>query len=151
MLTLKPLEDKAALERIYTDPWITKVGHDHRPAAPIYHTAARYLGAYVGTTLVGAFLVIESGFIEMDMHALLSQKALPWCRDFGRMCLDFIFGHEHIQRVNAMILEGLESACNYAQKIGFKTEGFKRDSAQVGGKLVGIHMLGMTRADWSAA
>jgi hypothetical protein len=151
MLTLTPLEDKAALERIYADPWITKVGHDHRPAAPIYHTAARYLGAHVHGALVGAFLVIESGFIELDLHALLSQKALPWCREFGRMCLDYAFGMAHIQRVSANVLEGLEAARNYCLHIGFKLEGFKRDAAQVGGKLVGIHMLGMTRREWSAA
>jgi len=148
MLTLTPLEDSAALAKIYADPWISKVGHDHRPAAPIHHPAARYLGAYVHGRLVGAFLIIESGYLELDLHALLSRRALAWCREFGRMCLDHVFGMQHIQRVNANVLEGLESARNYCLHLGFKLEGFKRDAAQVDGKLVGIYMLGMTRREW---
>lgn len=148
MLTLTPLEDSAALASIYADPWISKVGHDHRPAAPIKHPAARYLGAYAHGKLVGAFLIIESGFMELDLHALLSRRALAWCRQFGRLCLDYAFSLSHIERVNAHVIEGLESARNYCLHLGFKLEGFKRNGVLRDGKLVGIHMLGMTRAEW---
>jgi hypothetical protein len=151
MLRLLPLNDKAALADLYRDPYIARVGHDHRPAAPIEHPAASYLGAWVGDSLVGAFLVIESGFIEWDVHALLTRRALPWCRDFGRMCLAWCFGHEVVQRVTAYVIEGLEAARNYCLKLGFVVEGFRRDAVSVGGQLVGLHVLGMTRRDWTAA
>ena len=150
MLTLTPIEDFEALDAIYADPWVSKVGHDHRPASPIKHPAARYLGAYVHGKLVGAFLIIESGFIDVDMHALLLRRAVAWSREFGRMCLDNIFANPVIERVNALVLEGLESALNYAVKIGFKPEGFRRNAAMRDGKLVGIYMLGITRAEWGA-
>jgi hypothetical protein len=151
MLTLTPLEDSEALCSIYADPWVSKVGHDHRPASPILHPAAKYLGAYVHGKLVGAFLVIESGFIELDLHALLTKKAVPWSRELGRMCLDYAFGLTHIERVTANVLEGLESARNYCMKLGFKYEGFKRNVAHRNGKPIGLYILGMTRAEWSAA
>lgn len=150
MLTIKLLDDQAALNALYADPWISKVGHDHRPASPIIHPAARYLGAYVHGKLVGAFLVIESGFIELDLHALLTRRAVAWSRQLGRLCLDYAFSLPHIQRVTANVLEGLESARNYCLKLGFKYEGFKRNVAQRGGQLIGLHVLGMTRAEWSA-
>jgi hypothetical protein len=148
MLQVEPLGDKAAIAGLYRDPYIARVGHDHRPAAPIEHPAVRYLGAWVDGCLVGAFLVIESGFIEWDLHALLTKRALPWCRDLGRMCLAWCFAHSIVQRVTAYVLEGLESARNYCLKLGFVLEGFRRDAAQVDGRLVGVHVLGMTRRDW---
>lgn len=148
MLTVTPLDDQATLAKLYKDPWISKVGHDHRPAAPVIHPAASYLGAYVSGNLVGAFLVIKSEAIGLELHALLTRKALPWCRQLGRLCLDYAFAKPHIQRVTALVIEGLESARNYCLKLGFKLEGFKRNCAQVGGVLVGVYMLGMTRAEW---
>lgn len=147
-LALKPLNDQAALRALYRDPYIARVGHDHRPAEPIDHPSANYLGAYVSGHLVGAFLVIESGWIELDLHALLTRKALPHCRTLGRMCLAWAFGRQEIQRVTAYVIEGLEAAKNYCLKLGFVAEGFRRSACQQGGRLLGVHVLGMTRRDW---
>lgn len=150
-LALKPLNDYAALSELYADPYIARVGHDHRPASPIDHPDASYLGAYVRNRLVGAFLVIESSWVELDLHALLTRKALPYCRELGRMCLDWCFSRQDLQRVTAYILEGLESAKNYCLKLGFVVEGFRRNVCLKNGQPIGIHILGMTREDWRAA
>jgi hypothetical protein len=152
MLALSALDSRShELAAIYADPWVAKVGHDHRPAAPITHPAVRYLGAYVGGSLVGAFAVIESGFIELDLHALLTKRALPYCRELGRLCLAHAFGDTAIQRVTAYITEGLESARNYCLKLGFKVEGFRRCAVQKSGRLLGVHVLGLSRQDWEAS
>lgn len=147
-IELKPLADMAVLASLYADPYIARVGHDQRPAAPIDHPAARYVGAYVDGVLVGAFLVIESGFIELDLHALLTRAALPYSRRMGRLCLALAFASSEIQRVTAYVIEDLRSAANYCRKLGFVFEGTRRDACIKEGKLLGVHIFGMTRKDW---
>lgn len=147
-IELKPLADLAALSSLYADPYIARVGHDHRGASPINHPAASYLGAYVDGEFVGAFLVIESGYIELDLHALLARRALPYSRRLGRLCLAMAFARAEVQRVTAYVIEDLRSAFNYCLKLGFQSEGMRRDACMKGGKLYGVHVLGMTRNDW---
>lgn len=147
-LALHPLTDHAALAALYRDPYIARVGHDHRPATPVEHPAAQYVGAHVDGALVGAFLLIESGFIEIDVHALLTRRALPHSRALGRLVLDRIFADRTIERITAYVIEGLTAARNYCLKLGFKAEGFRRAACVQGGVLLGVHMLGMTRSDW---
>jgi hypothetical protein len=151
LLELHPLTDQGALAALYRDPYIARVGHDHRPAAPIIHPHARYLGAYIAGKLAGAFLVIESGFIELDLHALLMRHALPYSRALGRMCLDHAFSNPVIERVTAYVIEGLTAARNYCLKLGFKTEGMRRNACRQDGRLLGVHILGMTRNEWENA
>lgn len=148
LLELAPLTDAAALAQLYADPYIARVGHDHRAASPIEHPAASYLGAYVDKRLVGAFLVIDSGYIERDVHALLTRAALLHSRALGRLCLAHVFADPAIARATAYIIEGLEMAKNYCLMLGFEYEGFRRDACMKGGKLVGVHTLGITRNDW---
>lgn len=151
VLLLRPLTDKDTLQAIYRDPYIARVGHDHRPAAPIDHPNASYMGAYADGRLVGAFLVIKSSSIELDLHALLTKRAIRHSRTLGRLCLDYAFSNPMIERVTAYVIDGLTAARNYCIKLGFKDEGFRRNACMQGGRLLGIHMLGMTRKEWSQA
>jgi len=151
MLSVEPLSDLDAVSAICADPYVARAGHDHRPVAAIDHPNAHYLGAYVEGSLVGAFLVIESGWIELDLHALLTRKALAWCRELGRLCIAWCFGHPMVQRVTAQVIEGLEAARNYCRRLGFVDEGFRRDAAMVGGELRGVYVLGLTRRQWGEA
>jgi hypothetical protein len=148
LLALEPLTDQSALAALYSDPYIARVGHDHRPATPLHHPAAHYMGAHVDDVLVGAFLVIESGFIETDVHALLTRRALPHSRELGRLCLHYLFLSSAIERVTAYVIEGLTSARNYCLKLGFKDEGIRRAACMKNGALVGIYTLGITRNEW---
>ena len=147
-LELHPLIDQRALAALYDDPYIARVGHDHRPAKPLQHDAVRYIGAYIDGELVGAFLIIESGFIELDAHVLLNRQALPYSRQLARLCMNQLFSDEKLQRISTYVIDGLTEARNFARKLGFKDEGFRRDACQKGGQLLGLHMLGMTRTDW---
>jgi len=151
MLTLKPLAaDGAELAAIYADPWVAKVGHDDRAAAPVIHPLTLYLGAYVYGALVGAFLLIRFSRREIEIHSLLQREALPWCRKLGRLCIGAAFADPDVTRVTANIIEGLESARNYCLKLGFVAEGFRRDAVMLGGRLVGVYVLGLIRQDWEA-
>lgn len=148
LLAVQPLLDQGALAPLFLDPYIARVGHDDRPAAPIAHPHVRYLGAYVNDELVGAFMVVESGYIEIDVHALLTRSALPHSRDLGRMCLAHVFADPAIERITAYVIEGLTAARNYCLKLGFKVEGLRRSACRQRGHLLGVHILGMTRNDW---
>jgi len=148
LLELHPLSDQGALAPLFLDPYIARVGHDDRPAAPIAHPHVRYLGAYVDGDLVGAFMVVESGYVEVDVHALLARRALPHSRDLGRMCLAHVFADPAIERATAYVIDGLGAARNYCRKLGFKDEGARRMACRQNGRLLDVHILGMTRKDW---
>lgn len=155
---VKPLQHKtedetrSAVNSILQDPRISaRISHDHREAGYISHPNASYLGAYVEDRLVGVFVVIDSGFVEVDLHVALKPEAIQHARDLGRACLDHVFTRDQdLARATAYVIEGLESACNYCLKLGFKREGFRRDACMKGGRLVGVHVLGITRAEWEA-
>lgn len=137
------------LQEVYSDPYITKVGHDHRPAAPIHHPNVTYLSAWVGEVFAGAFLVIKQSAVELELHALLKRSALKYSRMLGIQCLSWAFSQQ-ILRVTAYIIEGLTSAKNYCLKLGFKYEGCRRSACVKDGKILNVDILGMTREEWSA-
>jgi len=137
------------LMEVYSDPYITKVGHDHRPAAPIQHPNVTYLSAWIGGSFVGAFIVIKQSAIELELHALLKKSALKESRTLGLACLAWAFA-QPILRVTAYIIEGLETAKNYCIKLGFKVEGCRRCACIQNGKVKDVYMLGMTRQEWGA-
>ena len=53
-------------------------------------------------------------------------------------------------RLTGYIREGIQTAVNHCLKMGFKYEGFRRDALLVNGELKGIHILGLTRREWSS-
>lgn len=137
------------LEQVYSDPYIAKVGHDHRPASPVIHPLATYLTATVNGAFAGAFLAIRTTALNIDLHALLLRDSVRHSRRLGMACLQWAFETHPIERVTALVIEGLESAKNYCLRLGFAYEGYQRHAVMQHGILKGIHMLGMTRADWS--
>jgi len=139
---------KGHLLEVYSDPYILKVGHDHRPAAPIDHPAVTYLSAWVGETFVGAFMAIRFSPVEIEWHSLLSKTAIKDSRGLGRAFLAWAFA-QPILRVTAYVIEGLESAKNYGLKLGMTLEGFRRDACIQSGQIKGVYVLGITRTDWS--
>lgn len=136
------------LNDVYSDPYIIRVGHDHRPASPIAHPAVTYLTATVHGTFVGAFMVIKFSVLEFELHSLLKRSALVYSRQLGKMFLDWAFKNHSISRVTAYVIAGLELAKNYCLKLGFKYEGLRRDACMQNGILKDVHILGMTRKDW---
>jgi hypothetical protein len=135
------------LLEVYSDPYITKVGHDHRPSAPIQHPNATYLSAWVDGKFSGAFIAIKQSSVELELHALLKKSALKQSRDLGLACLAWAFA-QPILRVTAYIIEGLDTAKNYCIKLGFKVEGCRRSACVQNGVIKDVYVLGMTRQEW---
>lgn len=144
---------RAVVDPILTHPQIAaKVGHDHRESGYISHPNVSYLGAYVNNELVGVFTIIESGFVEVDIHASILPAGIAEARVLGAMAVDYLFKTTpDLARITAYVIEGLETAKNYCIKVGFVYEGKRRDACLKNGQLVGIHVLGLTRKDWGSA
>lgn len=134
---------------VYSDPYITKVGHDHRKAEPIVHPNVLYLSAWVGDVFAGAFIVIKQSDIEFELHSLLKRSFIKHSRELGIACLSWAFDHP-ILRVTAYIIEGLEAAKNYCIKLGFKEEGCRRCACVQNGAVKNVYVLGMTRQEWGS-
>jgi len=141
------ISDEHLLE-VYSDPYINKIGHDHRPAAPIKHPQVTYLSAWIGDTFAGAFMAIKYSTLELEWHSLLKKSALPYSRDLGMAFLNWAFSTRPIARVTAYIIAGLESAKNYGLKLGMKDEGCRRHACMQNGVLKDVYILGMTREEW---
>lgn len=141
------ISDEHLLE-VYSDPYINKVGHDHRPAAPINHPQVTYLSAWIGDTFAGAFMAIKYSALELELHSLLKKSAIPHSRDLGLAFLAWAFNTRQIARVTAYIIAGLESTKNYCLKIGMKYEGCRRHACMQNGALKDVYILGMTREEW---
>ena len=149
MLSVTEGITKEHLEEIYSDPYITKIGHDHRPAAPIEHPLVTYLSAWIDGKFAGAFMAIQFTAIELELHALLKKSSIFYSRDLARKFLEWAF-EKPILRVTAYIIDGLDSAKNFCLKLGFHYEGRRRNACVQNGSAKDIHVLGMTREDWSA-
>ncbi|MCK5023229.1 MAG: GNAT family N-acetyltransferase [Candidatus Aenigmarchaeota archaeon] len=133
------------LINIYSDPYIKQISHDHREANIIVHPNVTYLAAKINNKIVGAFLAIKTNPTEIELHSLLTKKAIKHSRELGSLCIDWAFSFTEVQRVTANIIQGLEKAKNYCLKLGFVHEGTKRDALLKNGKLKDVYILGITR------
>lgn len=146
---VEPVIDLHTIQSVCDDLYIkNRLSHDHRELSPIIHPDVRYLGAYVNDVLVGFFMLIEVSWGEIEIHAMLRKEAISVSRRLGHLCIEYAFSDKTIKRLTALIIEGLGSAKNYCIKLGFKDEGFKRNACVKNGKLIGVHLLGLTREDW---
>ena len=134
------------LQALYADPYISRIGHDDRAAAPITHPQVVYLSAWVGERFAGAFMAV-CGRRDFELHALLRRDALPWSRQLGRACLAWAFS-KPIDRVTAWVIGSLREAMNYCRKLGFTLEGVRRNACKQNGKPYDVFMLGLLRAEW---
>jgi len=139
------------LMEVYTDPYITKVGHDNRPAAPIQHPNVTYLSAWVDGKFAGAFMAIKFSSLEIEWHSFLKKTSIPYSRSLGKSFLDWAFTANPIERVTAYIIQGLETAKNYGLRLGMKYEGCRRNACIQNGVLKDIYILGITREEWRSA
>lgn len=136
------------LADIYSDPYILRVGHDHRPAGYIDHPMVKYLSSWVDGAFAGAFMIVKVNQVEWDAHALLKKSSLRYSRDIGTKCAEWIFSHAEVLRITAYVIEGLESARNYCMRLGFKLEGERRSAFVVNGRPKKVYILGLLRSEW---
>jgi len=138
------------LNDLYADPYIQQVGHDLRPASPVYHPLATYLSAFVNGVFAGAFLLIRAAKNDFEIHSLLKKEFVRHSRALGSMAVEWAFRDPSVNRVTALIVDWLPKAVNFAKKVGFTHEGVKRGGVIKNGKPRDIIMLGMLRSEYKS-
>lgn len=62
--------------------------------------------------------------------------------------LDFAFNDLKLQKLNCEVIESNEAVVKMHKKFGFIEEGFRRSNIEKNGERMGVHFLGITRAEW---
>jgi len=135
------------LIEVYSDPYVRRCGFDGFTPEPVEHPAVTYLSAWVDGVFAGSYLAIRFTAHEMELHSYLLRKAVKASRELSSMAVDWCFS-QGVNRVTAMIYEGLEKTVNLCRRLGFVYEGFKRECVPSNGRFIGVHVMGLTRADW---
>ena len=65
--------------------------------------------------------------------------------------LEFVFHELGLAKLNCEVIEGNDAVVRLHGKFDFRQEGFRRSQLLKDGKRIGIHLLGLTSEDWSAA
>lgn len=158
MLAVEPLDAlpeaarRELVERVLSDPAIARrLMTDRGPAAYVAHPSIRYLSALVAGRVLGFFALVRRSLETIEIHVALLREALPAARRLGRLAVTQAFSDPTVQRVVALVLEGLESARNYAVRCGFVLESFETGRTTVDGRPRGAWRLVAHRAQWSPA
>lgn len=64
--------------------------------------------------------------------------------------INFVFDKLNLQKLNCEVLEGNKPVLSLHKKFSFYEEGFRRSNIVKSGTRLGVHLLGLTRADWRA-
>lgn len=137
------------MQSLYADPFISRIGDDACPAQPIHHPLVTYLSARIDGEFAGAYICVKFTDQEFELHSLLMKKATRYSRRLGDLVLRWAFSHPAVLRVTGYIRDGIPTAINHCLKMGFEYEGFRREALLVNGEPKGIHILGLTRKEWS--
>ena len=63
--------------------------------------------------------------------------------------INYVFSTMGLEKLNCEVLESNESVVKMHQKFGFEREGFRRSNIEKDGARIGVHLLGITRSEWS--
>lgn len=138
------------LVELYSDPFVSRIEHDHRRHYPVFSPTATYVSAWVDGRFVGAFLAIEQSPVELDVHVLLMRGAVRHSRELGKAFLIWCFAKPEVLRLTGYIPDWIPSARNHAEKMGFKLEGTRRSAFVKDGEPRGVWIMGLLRDEWEA-
>jgi UDP-4-amino-4,6-dideoxy-N-acetyl-beta-L-altrosamine N-acetyltransferase len=62
--------------------------------------------------------------------------------------INFVFDSLKLEKLNGEIIEGNDAVIKLHNKFSFKDEGFRRLHIMKNGQRKGIHLIGLTKADW---
>lgn len=138
------------LYKIYADPYITNaISYGDKKPYPVFHELAHYASLIIDGVFSGAFLIVHYSEFETEIHSLLFKECRKLCHEICHKLIDYCFTESPAIRITATVGGELNSVKNILLKCGFTYEGFRRDAYLKNGKLEGIHILGITRNEWS--
>lgn len=139
------------LFRIYSDKYITSaISYGDNQPYPVFHDLAHYVSVFIDGEFSGALLIVHYSEFETEIHSLLMKNCRIHCHDICHKLIDYCFSEsDKITRITGAVGGELNSVKNILLKCGFTYEGFRRNAYMKNGKLEGIHILGITRKEWS--
>lgn len=149
--------DMALVKAIITEPEIweraSEDGIDPESFLPGYDSMTTWLLCLEGGNVAGIILVHMENSISLNIHPYLRvqyrQKGKEMMEAFYRWFLEET--QDKIMKINVHIPEVYKKVINFAKRVGFKKEGFNRDSYLKNGHIYGQQHLGITRSeigDW---
>ena len=124
-------------------------GIDQDTYYPGYGPMSAWLLCIEDDKPIGLILLHTDTCVSMKMHPYLRvehrQKGRIMMRAFYKWMLENT--DDSINKVNVIIPEYEKKVINFAKKVGFKKEGFCRDSYLKNGQLYGQQNLGITRKE----
>lgn len=116
---------------------------------PVTDALTYWLLCVEGNEIVGVILVHSDNSASVKIHPYLKKQFRKKGREMLVLFYEWFLIHakENIHKVNACVPECYKSVINFAKKVGFKDEGFNRDSYLKNGILYGQVMLGITKSE----
>ena len=62
--------------------------------------------------------------------------------------ISFVFDKLQLEKLNCEVLENNNNAIKMHHNLGFSDEGFRAENIQKEGERIGVHYLGLTKANW---
>lgn len=142
--------DMDLVKAIVTEPEIWERASDglsKEEFYPGYDSMTCWLLCIENDTPIGVILLHTDNSASLRMHPYLRAQF----REKGRIMMKAFYEwliastKDEVNKVIVSIPETHKKVINFAKKVGFKTEGFNRESYRKDGKLYGQQNLGITR------
>lgn len=107
-----------------------------------------YLGIWDGPTIVGMYKFNQLTSICWEVHTCIFKQY----RKLAPSTVSFVYGWllnniANLQKIVSRIPETQRHVLQFALKAGLKKEGFNRNSYLKNGKIIGQHLVGITREE----
>lgn len=123
-----------------------KIKHDHAELGYIDHPMIDYYSCFMDDDFVGCYIVAKIFPIDYEVHMLLLPTAVRNYRELGREMASILF--EETDRISTVVVDGMNSAKNYVEKLGFRLEGIKKEAFEQGGVKKDAYFYGLLKKDF---
>lgn len=124
--------------------WISKLKSD-RSQIVFGIIADRVLGV-IGIQQVD----LENRRAEWGFYLAPEERGKGIGRAVERRFLEFAFETLALEKLNGAVLEGNDDVLQFYLSFGFVEEGFRRSDVLKSGNRIGVHLLGLTKQDWTS-
>jgi len=122
-------------------------GIDQETYYPGYDSMTVWLLCVENEEIAGIILVHTDNSVSLKMHPYLRAEHRQKGRTMMEAFYKWVLDNTETRKINVSIPENHKKVINFAKKVGFKKEGFNRDSYLKNGQLYGQQNLGITRQE----
>lgn len=150
-ISLEQSLDAELIRSIVTIDEIFKVAYPHDKPGDFYPEVSGRSGWFVVTTnseLAGIIHCVQETSATVCIHPYLLESKRRYCRDMMReFYLWFLDTPEEFNKIVAYIPECYEKTINFAHKVGFIDEGYRKAAYNKDNTFIGVCHLGITKKE----